>query len=145
MASYTIFETKTLKWYKGASQRFEKYSLNELVYIIFVCACGYRLFPDATIPNTNLVIGDLIDQGIIFHHGDNRYSTLLLIFSKERRQEILEHSKSLIGGIDLSKCFFLFDTWLNKSLDLYAIGIEFECIFPHCLCIKYYLHSLVKK
>ncbi len=119
MASYTIFETKTLKWYKGASQRFEKYSLNELVYIIFVCACGYRLFLDATIPNTNLVIGDFIDQGIIFHYGDYRYSTLLLIFSKARRQEILEHSKSLIDGVDVSKCFLLFDSWLNNIRNWY--------------------------
>jgi hypothetical protein len=145
MASCSIFESKILKWYGDASRCFELHSVNELVHIIFVCACGYQLSPYNTIPNTDLVVGDLVDGGIIFHYGDNRYNTLLLTFSKERRKEILQYSKSLISGVDLSKCFFSFDSWLNKSLDLYAIGIEFELIFSHCLCIKYYLHSLVKK
>jgi NADPH-dependent 7-cyano-7-deazaguanine reductase QueF-like protein len=142
MASCSIFESKILKWYGNASQCIELHSVNELVHIIYVCACGYQLSPDNTIPNTDLVVGDLVDGGIIFHYGDNRYNTLLLTFSQERRKEILQYLKSLIGGVDLWKCFFSFDSWLNESLNLYAIGIEFELIFSHCLCIKYYLHSL---
>jgi hypothetical protein len=120
---------KTLKGNGDVSQCVKNYSVNELVHIIFVCAYGYQLFPDDTIPNTDLVVGDLVDEGIIFHYRDNRYNTLLLIFNKERIEEILEYEKSLISDVDLSKCFFSFDSWLNKSLDLHAIGIAFELIF----------------
>ena len=111
---------------------------------MFTCASGYRLDQNDCIPGTNLVVKDLVDGGMIFHYIDGRYTTLLWNFSKDRIVALRDCAKSLIPNIDISKCFFSFDSWLNKSLSIYDIGVEFESIFAHSLCIKYYLRNLVK-
>jgi hypothetical protein len=143
IAACSSFEAKTLKWYKDASQSFGSYSDHDLVHILFACASGYRLSQNDCIPGTGLLVRDLVDGGMIFHYIHDRYTTLLLLFAKERLGDLCDYAKTLIPNVDLSKCFFSFDSWLNKSLNLHSIGVEFEAIFAHSLCIKYYLHSLV--
>jgi hypothetical protein len=144
VAACSTYEEKIGKWYADASQTFGNFTDDQLVHILFVCATGYRLFLNECIPGTEILIGDLVDGGMIFHYIDDRYTTLLWLFAKERLHDLNKHAKTLIPNINLLKCFFSFDSWNNKSLDLYSIGIEFESIFAHSLCIKYYLHSRVK-
>jgi hypothetical protein len=142
VAAYSLFESKTLFWYKDAFQSFEDFSLDEL---FFVCAVGYPLSYKDTIPGTQLVVSDLVYGGMMFHYRDNRYTSLLELFSKKRISTLFDYAKSLVQHVDLSKFYFSFDVWLDTSLSLDSIGIQCDSILTQCLCIKYYLHSLVKR
>ncbi|KAJ3120614.1 hypothetical protein HK098_004460 [Nowakowskiella sp. JEL0407] len=126
--------------YQDASLALAHLGTDSLTLLTLACASGYPL-NDVDINIGNIPVRDLVDRCIIFRGIANKYVLpvpMLFDPNSHYQNEVSERAKEWIPGLDIERCFFHFNKWMNNAAKNTG-GVYFEDVILQSLAARIFV------